>query len=65
MPRRRLDDHIRSLCRRVVATRTDEEVAPLLEELSSAIREKIQRVRISAVRFLLEAEERPERRKQD
>ena len=49
---RRLDDRIRALCTKVVATSDQEELNVLLPELRSCIRQAVERVRAKAVRVL-------------
>jgi hypothetical protein len=58
---RRLDDRIRSLCSKVTSA-SEDEVEPLLKELQSAIREKIESVRRLAVRQLIQREKAEQRR---
>lgn len=57
MPSRRLDDRIRQLCTRIAAAgaggSSTQEVGLLLQELRTAIRQKVQRVRIIAANKLL------------
>jgi hypothetical protein len=61
VPSRRLDDRIRELCTAITRT-PDAEVEPLLRELQSAIREKIEAVRKIASEQLLQKKSRKERR---
>jgi len=44
VPSRRLDDHIRELCGKVIASRTTD-YKPAIEELKAALREHTRRLR--------------------
>ena len=62
MPTRRLDDRIRSLCAQIAAVARDrevseEEVSTLLQELLTAIHQKVNRVRIIAANKLLQGKD--------
>jgi hypothetical protein len=57
VPSRRLDDRIRELCARITAA-PPEQMHPLVKELQSAIREKIQTIRNLAVSKLLGGNDR-------
>lgn len=61
---RRLDDRIRELCAKVVASRDEKELQVILPELKSAIHQSIGRVRMQAVAVLSGRSDLPnERRK--
>ena len=61
---RRLDDRIRELCARVIASRNAEELNLILPELRKAIHEATQRLRLRAVAILMGSPNQPnERRK--
>jgi HEAT repeat protein len=61
VPSRRLDDRIRRLCSKVTSA-SEEEAEPLLKELQSAIREKIESVRKLAARQLIQRKKAEQRR---
>jgi hypothetical protein len=56
VPFRRLDDHIRELCRQVAAS-DDTNFAGVLYELRSALREHVQHLRNLAIQQLAEEKE--------
>ena len=49
---RRLDDRIRQLCAKVVASKDADELHLVLPELKSAIHEAVERLRIRAIAML-------------
>ena len=54
---RRLEDRIRELCARVVATDDSEELAVILADLQRALHEAVQRIRARAVETFIERRE--------
>ena len=61
---RRLDDHIRELCAKVVASQDSEELNRILPELKIALHQSIERLRTRAVAILTAPRSFPnERRK--
>lgn len=63
-PNRRLDDRIRELCSKALASSDHENMHEILSELQSAVREAIERLRSTAVGSLVERRELPpDRRK--
>lgn len=60
---RRLDDRIRELCAKVVASKDPDEVNRTLPELRSALHEAIERIRVRAARTLAGKDPPEERRK--
>lgn len=63
MQSRRLDDHIRNLCARIVAA-SDAESEQLVKELRTALAEKTGRLRSMTVNELVYRYDRDERRSQ-
>ena len=62
IPQRRIDDHIQDLCVKAQAA-ADDDLQPILQELSALLHEKIERLRGRAARLLLKGEHSgPERR---
>jgi hypothetical protein len=49
---RRLEDRIRELCTKVVASKDAEELEPILSELKGAIHQAVERVRARAIAVL-------------
>lgn len=58
---RRVDDRIRHLCHRIAVAGNDE-LEAILQELLAAIHEKMERLRILAVKQLVRGESYKERR---
>jgi len=63
MPNRRLDDPIREICARAVALKDCDSVDLILPELTTALRQSIERLRIRAVAGLDGRSDFEERRK--
>lgn len=63
MHSRRLDDRIRELCARVVASTEHHDVDLILPELRAAIHESIERLRIRAAAVLSGRRDLPEERR--
>jgi hypothetical protein len=61
MPTRRLDDRIRHLCARVTEASNDE-LEGILQDLLSAVHEKVERIRILAANQLLNGKTAKDRR---
>ena len=50
-PLRRMEDHIRTLCTRLLSTTDDQEVMPILVELQDALRQHIECLRGSIANY--------------
>ena len=62
IPQRRIDDHIQDLCVKAQAA-SEDDLQPILQELSQLLHQKIERLRGRAARLLLKGEHSgPERR---
>lgn len=48
---RRIDDDIRAICNRLLATHGDEEARPLVVELKAALETKIRRLRLHLANY--------------
>lgn len=62
-PQRRLDDHLRAICAKLITTPGDE-LEDILQELLRLVHRKAERIKARAGRLLLKGEQlEPERRK--